>query len=80
MSRDMGNTKSGDNRSNRNLLSAFEYISRHYQEKITVEELAEYSLTQLAREVGFGSLQHFSKVFKNTMNISPTNFFSHPPL
>lgn len=80
MSRDMGNTKSGDNRSNRHLLSAFEYISRHYPEKITVEELAEYSLTQLALEVGFGSLQHFSKVFKNTMNISLTKFFSHPPL
>ena len=80
MSRDMGNTKSGDNRSNRHLLSAFEYISRHYPEKLTVEELAEYSLTQLALEVGFGSLQHFSKVFKNTMNISPTKLFSHPPL
>lgn len=79
MSRDMGNTKSGDNRSNRHLLSAFEYISRHYPEKITVEELAEYSLTQLALEVGFGSLQHFSKVFKNTMNISPTKFFRTRP-
>ena len=44
------------------------------------DENAEYSLTQLALEVGFGSLQHFSKVFKNTMNISPTKLFSHPPL
>ncbi len=122
MSRDIGNTKSGDSRSNRHLLSAFEYISRHYQEKITVEKLAEYcgvtsrrlgqlfmmhlgmnvstyityfrinksielmsdenaeySLTQLALEVGFGSLQHFSKVFKNTMNISPAKYFARLP-
>ena len=37
-------------------------------------------LTLGQKKVGFGSLQHFSKVFKNTMNISLTKFFSHPPL
>ena len=34
-----------------------------------------YPLTQLALDVGFGSLQHYSKVFKETMNISPTKYF-----
>lgn len=34
-----------------------------------------YSLTQLALDVGFGSLQHYSKVFKKTMNISPAKYF-----
>ncbi len=36
-----------------------------------------YTLTELALEVGFGSLQHFSKAFKTTMNISPAKYFSH---
>ncbi|HJG87589.1 helix-turn-helix domain-containing protein [Pseudoflavonifractor capillosus] len=35
-----------------------------------------YLLTDLALDVGFGSLQHFSKAFKETMGVSPKRFFS----
>lgn len=58
----------------------FTYFRINKAIELMSDENAEYSLTQLALEVGFGSLQHFSKVFKNTMNISLTKFFSHPPL
>ena len=58
----------------------FTYFRINKAIELMSDENAEYSLTRLAREVGFGSLQHFSKMFKNTMNISPTNFFSHPPI
>lgn len=34
------------------------------------------SLTDLALDVGFGSLQHFSQVFKKKMGISPKRYFS----
>lgn len=58
----------------------FTYFRINKAIELMSDENAEYSLTQLALEVGFGSLQHFSKVFKNTMNISLTKLFSHPPL
>ena len=57
----------------------FTYFRINKAIELMSDENAEYSLTQLALEVGFGSLQHFSKVFKNTMNISPTKYFSHLP-
>ena len=34
------------------------------------------SLTDIALESGFGSLQHFSKVFKKIMGVSPSGYFS----
>lgn len=34
------------------------------------------TLTELALDVGFGSLQHFSQVFKKKMGISPKRYFS----
>lgn len=34
-----------------------------------------YPLTQLALDVGFGSLQHYSKIFKEKMSMTPTNYF-----
>ena len=120
LSRDMGAVRSDNLLKNRHLLSAFEYISSHYQEKIAAKELAEYcgvsarrlgelfntnfgmnisnyilyfrinkaielvtggtkeyTLTELALEVGFSSLQHFSKVFKNAMNVTPAKYFSY---
>lgn len=58
----------------------FTYFRINKAIELMSDENAEYSLTQLALEVGFESLQHFSKVFKNTMNIPLTKFFSHPPL
>ena len=57
----------------------FTYFRINKAIELMSDENAEYSLTQLALEVGFGSLQHFSKVFKNTMNISPTKFFRTRP-
>ena len=35
-----------------------------------------YPLTDLALDMGFGSLQHFSKVFKEKMCISPSRYFA----
>ncbi|HJA68325.1 hypothetical protein B5F07_07175 [Lachnoclostridium sp. An169] len=35
-----------------------------------------YSLTDIAMESGFGSLQHFSKVFKKIMGVPPSGYFS----
>lgn len=34
-----------------------------------------YPLTRLALDTGFGSLPHFSKMFKDKMGISPTRYF-----
>lgn len=39
-----------------------------------------YPLTDLALEMGFSSLQHFSKVFKDKMGISPKKYFSIRPI
>ena len=35
-----------------------------------------YPLTDLALDIGFGSQQHFSKVFKEKMGVSPKKYFS----
>ena len=35
-----------------------------------------YPLTNLALDIGFGSQQHFSKVFKEKMGVSPKKYFS----
>lgn len=43
--------------------------------ELMAQKGVDYPLTQLALDVGFGSLQHYSKVFKETMNISPTKYF-----
>ena len=37
---------------------------------------SQYPLTDLALDMGFGSLQHFSKVFKEKMGVSPKRYFS----
>lgn len=42
LSRDIGRARKGDVKSNRHLLSAFEYIKEHYMEKITADQLSEY--------------------------------------
>lgn len=119
LSRDIGETRDGDVKNNRHLLSAFEYIKSHYTEKIVVEQLSEYcgitsrrlgelfkihlgmnvstyityfrinksielmteenknyTLTEIALEAGFSSLQYYSKVFKSAMNISPAKYYS----
>lgn len=39
----------------------------------------QYPLTQLALDTGFCSLQHFSKMFKEKMGLSPTKYFSLTP-
>ena len=36
----------------------------------------QYPLTDLALDMGFGSQQHFSKVFKERMGVSPKKYFS----
>lgn len=39
-----------------------------------------YPLTSLALEMGFCSLQHFSKIFKDKMGVSPKKYFSIRPI
>lgn len=36
----------------------------------------ECSLTDLALDAGFGSLRHFSRVFREKMGVSPRRYFS----
>lgn len=103
---------------NPHLVNAALYISEHYMEKISVNDVAaavgvsaryltklfqehlnlgvstyithvriskaidfkrtnpSYPLTDLALDVGFGSQQHFSNVFKEKMGVSPKKYFS----
>ena len=49
----------------------FTYFRINKAIELMSDENAEYSLTQLALEVGFGSLQHFSKVRQSFFRTRP---------
>jgi len=40
------------------------------------DEHPEYPMLSLALDTGFCSQQHFSKIFKEVMGVSPSNYFS----
>lgn len=52
------------------------YLRINKSIELRMKKGKDYSLTDLALEVGFGSLQHYSKVFKEKMGFTPTQYFS----
>ena len=60
---------------NMNLSTYITYLRINKSIEIMLKKGKDYSLTELALEVGFGSLQHYSKVFKEKMGFTPTKYF-----
>lgn len=51
------------------------YISRHYSERITLEQIAkELSVSQIAYETGFSSTSYFIGKFKAQLGVPPLQF------
>lgn len=60
---------------NMNLSTYITYLRINKSIEIMLKKGKDHSLTELALEVGFGSLQHYSKVFKEKMGFTPTKYF-----
>lgn len=60
---------------NMNVSTYITYLRINKSIEIMLKKGKDYSLTELALEVGFGSLQHYSKVFKEKMGFTPTKYF-----
>lgn len=56
--------------------SYIKYYRINQSIEMMLEKGRERTLTEIALESGFGSLQHYSKVFKSTMDISPAKYFA----